>query len=155
MFRRFLSTPNEFGPQTNAIGSSMKLSFHPYKEHPKRTPCAAWASILVRAAPRLRDGLNLSFFGPPPWRLEPNQPRASFMTWTPLLDSSLLMPCTNHGRMHGCHALIILPFLKKSRPRRRVCLKVILHKTKESGVAKTKGTKIIMKRDVTMFQTVE
>ena len=39
----------------------MKLYFHPYKEHPKQTPYAAWASILVRSAPRLRDGLELEF----------------------------------------------------------------------------------------------
>ena len=26
---------------------------------------------------------NLSFFGPLPWRFEPNQPRASFLIWTP------------------------------------------------------------------------
>ena len=50
---------NEFGPQTSAVGCSLKLSFHPYKEHPKRTPYVAWASILVRAAPALRDGLQL------------------------------------------------------------------------------------------------
>jgi hypothetical protein len=29
-------TPNEFGPETSAIGSYMKFSFHPYKERPKR-----------------------------------------------------------------------------------------------------------------------
>ena len=37
----------------------MKLSFHPYKERPKRTLYATWASFLVRAAPGLRDGLEL------------------------------------------------------------------------------------------------
>ena len=47
--------------------------------------------------------------------------------------------------------LVTLPFLMKSRPRRRLCLKLILHNTKENGVAKTKGTEIIMRRNVTMF----
>ena len=37
----------------------MELSFHPYKERPKGTPYATWASFLVRAASRLRDGLEL------------------------------------------------------------------------------------------------
>ena len=61
MFQRFLSSPKEFGPPTRAIGSSLKLSFHPCKEHPKRTPYAAHASILVRAASGLRDELELEF----------------------------------------------------------------------------------------------
>ena len=37
----------------------MKLSFYPYKERPKWTPYATWASFLVRAAPGLRDRLKL------------------------------------------------------------------------------------------------
>ena len=37
----------------------MKLSFYPYKELPKRTLYATWASFLVRAAPGLRDRLEL------------------------------------------------------------------------------------------------
>ena len=49
----------EFYGATGAIGSSMKLSFHPYKERPKQTLYATWASFLVHAAPRLRDGLKL------------------------------------------------------------------------------------------------
>ena len=40
LFHRYLLTPNEFGPETGAIGSSLKLYFHPYKEHPKMTPNA-------------------------------------------------------------------------------------------------------------------
>ena len=40
----------------------MKLSFHPYKELPKQTPYATWASFLVRAAPGLRDRLELELF---------------------------------------------------------------------------------------------
>jgi len=56
------STPKEFGPETGAIGSSLKLSFHPYKERPKRTPYATCASFLVRAAPVLRGELELELF---------------------------------------------------------------------------------------------
>ena len=33
----------------------------------------------------------------------------------------------------------------------RLCLKLILHNTKENGVAKTKGTEIIVRRNMTMF----
>jgi hypothetical protein len=58
-FRRFLLTLNEFGPETSAIGSYMKFSFHPYKERPKWTLYATGASFLVRAAPELRAGLEL------------------------------------------------------------------------------------------------
>jgi hypothetical protein len=58
-FQRFLLTPNEFGPETSAIRSYMKFSFHPYKERPKRTPYGTGASFLVRAAPELRAGLEL------------------------------------------------------------------------------------------------
>jgi hypothetical protein len=53
-FRRFLLTPNEFGPQTCANGSYMKFSFHPYKERPKQIPYATGVSFLVCAAPELR-----------------------------------------------------------------------------------------------------
>ena len=87
LFGRFLSTPDEFGPETSSIGSSLKLSFHPYKENPKRTLYASWALILVRAAPGLRYELELdlgphlgdsnrisigptSLFGNPCWSLE-------------------------------------------------------------------------------------
>ena len=59
LFQRFPLTPNEFGPETGAIGRSFKLSFHPYKEHPKRTQYVAGASFLVRAAPGFRTGLEL------------------------------------------------------------------------------------------------
>ena len=79
-----------------------------------------WCGLLLHS----EMDSNFSFFGPPPWRLEPNQSRrASFMSWTPLLDSSLLMSCTNHGRMHGCHVLsteecstaILDPLLEKKK----------------------------------------
>jgi len=39
----------------------LKLSYHPYKEHPKQTPYEAWVSILMRAAPGLRDGIEFEF----------------------------------------------------------------------------------------------
>ena len=61
-FQKLPLNPNEFGPKTSVIGSSSKLSFYPYKEHPKRTPYATWASFLVRAAPGLRGGLELELF---------------------------------------------------------------------------------------------
>jgi hypothetical protein len=46
------------------------------------------------------------------------------------------------------------PFLKKSRPRCRLYLKLILHNTKEYGVAKIKKTRTIVRRDVTRFPNV-
>ena len=75
LFRRFHSTPDEFGPETSAIGSVLKLSFHPYQVRPNLTPYATWASILVRAIPGVRDGLELDMY----W--------TSNLTWTPLLAS--------------------------------------------------------------------
>ena len=48
----------EFGPETSSIASSTKLSFHAYKQRPNWTLDAAWASFLVRAATKLRDGLE-------------------------------------------------------------------------------------------------
>ena len=62
LFRLFPLTPNEFWPETASIGSFLKLSFHPYKELPKRTPYETRASFLVRAAPGLRGGLELELF---------------------------------------------------------------------------------------------
>jgi hypothetical protein len=50
---------------------------------------------------------NLNCFWPPPRGLEPDQPWTSLLTWKPLLDFFYSIPCTNHGRMHGCHVLII------------------------------------------------
>jgi hypothetical protein len=40
----------------------MKFFFHPYKECPKWTPYATWASLVVRAAPGLQGGLELELF---------------------------------------------------------------------------------------------
>jgi hypothetical protein len=59
LFRRFLLSQHEFWHETGAIGSSMKLFFQPYIQHPKPTPYATWASVLLRIAPRLRTGLEL------------------------------------------------------------------------------------------------
>jgi hypothetical protein len=53
--RRFPSTLDEFGPETSSIGSLLKLSFHPYKEHPNPTLYATWTSVLVRAVPGGRN----------------------------------------------------------------------------------------------------
>jgi hypothetical protein len=50
---------------------------------------------------------NLNCFWPPPRGLEPDQPWTSLLTWKPLLDFIYSIPCTNNGRMHGCHVLII------------------------------------------------
>jgi hypothetical protein len=49
---------------------------------------------------------NLNCFWPPPRGLEPDQPWTSLLTWKTLLDFFYSIPCTNHGRMHGCHVLI-------------------------------------------------
>ena len=59
LFRRFPLTQDDFRHETGAIGSSMKFRFQPYKERPKPTSYATWASILVRTAPGLRTGLEL------------------------------------------------------------------------------------------------
>jgi hypothetical protein len=53
LFRRFPSTPNEFGPETNSIGRSIQFWFHPYNERPKRTPYATGVSISACATPEL------------------------------------------------------------------------------------------------------
>jgi hypothetical protein len=96
-------------------------------------------------------GSNMNFFWHPPRGLEPDQPWTSFLTWKTLLDSIFSNTCTTHGHKHGCHVRIILPFLTKSRPRRRLYLEPILHNTRENRVSKTKEIKIIVRRNVTMF----
>jgi hypothetical protein len=65
----------EFRPQTKAIGYLMKLSFHPYMDHRKRSPNTFWASILLQTGLEARDGLELDM----DW--------VSNLAWTPLLDS--------------------------------------------------------------------
>ena len=72
---RFLSTPNEFGPDTRAIGSVMELSFQPNKVRPNPSPYATVESILVQAVLGVRNRLELEF----DW--------ASNLGWTPLLAS--------------------------------------------------------------------
>jgi hypothetical protein len=37
----------------------MKLSFHPYVNHRKRSTDASWASILLQIGPAAHDGLEL------------------------------------------------------------------------------------------------
>jgi hypothetical protein len=55
---------------------------------------------------------NLNCFWPPPRGLEPDQPWTFFLTWKPLLDFFYSIPCTNHGRMHGCHVLITAAYIR-------------------------------------------
>ena len=45
-----------------------------------------------------------TWFGPPPWWLEPDELWASFSVRTPSLISSSSI--SKHGRMHGAHVLI-------------------------------------------------
>ena len=71
----FLLTPDEFGPETSAIGSVLELSFPPYKVCPNPSPYVTVAPILVQTAPGLRNGLEVEF----DW--------ASNLCWTPLLAS--------------------------------------------------------------------
>jgi hypothetical protein len=55
-----------------------------------------WCMLLLDS----EVGLNLNCFGS--FNLVTWTELASdvFLTWTPLLDSSFSIPCTNHGRMH-------------------------------------------------------
>jgi len=55
LFGRFPLTPDEFEPDTGAIGSVLKLSFHPSIVRPNPTPYATWASVLVRAVSGVRN----------------------------------------------------------------------------------------------------
>jgi hypothetical protein len=50
---------------------------------------------------------NLNCFWPSPRGLEPDQPWTSFLNWKPLLDFFYSITCTNRGRMHECHVLIM------------------------------------------------
>jgi hypothetical protein len=106
LFRRSPLTQDEFWHETSAIGSSVKLCFQPYIKRPKPTPYATWVSVLLRTAPGLRTALELELLLASTWGFEPDQPWTSFLTWTPLLDFFYSIPCTNHGRMHGCPVLI-------------------------------------------------
>jgi hypothetical protein len=52
--RRFLLTPDEFGPETGSIGIFLKLSFHPYKEHPNPTHLGVRFSTACSWSPKLK-----------------------------------------------------------------------------------------------------
>ena len=73
LFRRFPMTQKEFGPQNNATGFFMKLSFQPWVEHRKRSPGASSVFVLLLAGPGLQK------------RLEVDSVWASSLTWAPLL----------------------------------------------------------------------
>jgi hypothetical protein len=49
----------KFGPETKAIDYLMKLAFHPYMDHEKRSPDASWASVLLQTGPEGRGRLEL------------------------------------------------------------------------------------------------
>jgi hypothetical protein len=108
LFRRFPLTRDEFWHKTGDIRRFMKFFFQPYIERPKLTPYATWASVLLRTAPGLRTGLELELLLASTSGTRTDQPWTSFLTWKPLLDFFYSIPCTNHGRMYGCHVLIIL-----------------------------------------------
>jgi hypothetical protein len=108
LFRWFLLTPNEFGPETSAIRSSLKLSFYPYKESLKRTLYPTWAYFWCGLLLDSEVDSNLSCFGPPPWGLELDKLWAFFSTWKTLLVSFIFTPFTMFGRIHTCHVLIIV-----------------------------------------------
>jgi len=69
------STPDEFEPETSAIGSVLKLSFQPYQVRPNPTLYETWASVLVRAVPVVWN-----------WN-EVESDWASNLGWTPSLAS--------------------------------------------------------------------
>jgi hypothetical protein len=46
-----------FGRDTRSIGKVILLSFHPYKERPKRSPYMILVMILVRTVPVIRINL--------------------------------------------------------------------------------------------------
>ena len=71
---QFQSTPNEFGSKTSSIGSVLELSFQPYKVHPNLTPYATWASVLVRAIPGVRNGLEVDVVWASNWLGHPLLP---------------------------------------------------------------------------------
>jgi hypothetical protein len=80
----FLWTQKEFGYETSSIGKLILLSFHPYKERPKRSWYVIWATILVRTVPGIRIGFQLDL----DWD--------SNLAWSPLLllctSTSLFKP---------------------------------------------------------------
>ena len=71
---RFPSTSDEFGPETSAIGSVLKISFHSYKERPNPTPYVTWAFVLVRALPGIRNRLEVDVVWASNWLGHPLLP---------------------------------------------------------------------------------
>ena len=57
--RRLISsiamTPTRYGPESGGFGNAMKLSFQPYKEHPKRISYVTVASFLVQTVSRILE----------------------------------------------------------------------------------------------------
>ena len=54
LFCKFPSTPSRYGDESSGFGKVMKLSFEPYKEHPKGTPYVTVASFLVQTVSGIR-----------------------------------------------------------------------------------------------------
>jgi hypothetical protein len=59
LFRRFPLYQAEFWCGTDGIGNIIFQAFHPYKECPRRSPYAIWASESLCIAPGIRGGLEL------------------------------------------------------------------------------------------------
>jgi hypothetical protein len=154
LFRRFPLTRDEFWHETSSIGSSMKFLFQPYTERPKPTPYATWAFDLLRIAPELRTGLELELLLASTSGTRTGSTLDLLLDLETLVGLLLLHSCTNRSRMHECHVPIILPFLMKRRPRRRLYLELILHNTRANGVSKTKKIKIIWGGMSPCFQLV-
>ena len=115
-----------------------------------RSACSATSSRRLSPMPRHRLFLPLLCHGCPP-RTELALGLHDLDTLARLLFQAMhqlwsyaWVSCLHHP-----------PLLTKSRPRYRLCLKPILHKTKKRGVVKINGPKIIMRRNVTIFPMVK
>ena len=82
--------------------------------------------------------------------IEPDELRASFSLRTPSLISLVSIWFSKHGYMYGGHVLIILPFLTKSRPQHRFCLKSILHNMRTNEVFKIIGMDNVVRKNMTI-----
>jgi hypothetical protein len=71
VFRRFPLTQDSFGREIGAIGSVMKFVIHPYKERPNPSSYASWASVLLRTASGIRDGVEIDFLWVSMWLERP------------------------------------------------------------------------------------
>ncbi len=80
LFRRFPWSRKAFGCETISNGYFILLSFHLYKERPKRSWYVIWVMILVWSIPKIRIGFQLDL----DWD--------SNLAWPPLL---LLCPSTS------------------------------------------------------------